>query len=95
MRDWENEFPAAAAIDLHLMEWTLDKVRFYKSQLMTSDGQEKSRGVCRQYDVSISFLSGDCLMQAPSWKSTGKLRTDLQSDYLRSAVLALPWASVS
>ena len=24
-RDWENEFPAAAAIDLHLMEWTLRK----------------------------------------------------------------------
>ena len=37
-RDWENEFPAAAAIDLHLMEWTLDQERLYENPLMTADG---------------------------------------------------------
>lgn len=81
-RDWENEFPAAAAIDLHLMEWTLDQERLYENPLMTADGQEKIRGLCQQYDVSIPSLTGDCFMQAPFWKTSGKVRADLQSDFL-------------
>lgn len=81
-RDWENEFPAAAAIDLHLMEWTLDQERLYENPLMTAVGQEKIRGLCLQYDVSIPSLTGDCFMQAPFWKTSGKARTDLQSDFL-------------
>lgn len=81
-RDWENEFPAAAEIDLHLMEWTLDQERLYENPLVTEDGQEKIRGFCQQYDVSIPSLTGDCFMQAPFWKTNGKARTDLQSDFL-------------
>jgi len=81
-RDWKNEFPAAAAIDLHLMEWTLDQMRLYENPLMTADGQEKIRGLCQQYDVTIPSLTGDCFMQAPFWKTSGQARTDLQSDFL-------------
>jgi len=81
-RDWKNEFEAAAAIDMHLMEWTLDQERLYENPLMTADGQEKIRGLCQQYNVSIPSLTGDCFMQAPFWKTSGKIRTDLQSDFL-------------
>jgi len=82
MRDWENEFPAAAAIDLHLMEWTLDQERLYENPLMTADGQEKIRALCQQYDISIPSLTGDCFMQAPFWKASGEARTELQTDFL-------------
>jgi hexulose-6-phosphate isomerase len=81
-RDWESEFPAAAAIDLHLMEWTLDQERLYENPLLTADGQEIIRGLCRQYDVLIPALTGDCFKQAPFWKTNGKARIDLQSDFL-------------
>ena len=81
-RDWEDEFPAAAAIDLYLMEWTLDQERLYENPLMTADGQEKIRELCRQYDFSIPSLTGDCFMQAPFWKVDGRARADLQADFL-------------
>jgi len=81
-RDWEFEFPAATAIDLHLMEWTLDQERLCDNPLMTLDGQRKIRTLCHQFDVSIPSLTGDCFMQAPFWKTSGKARTDLQSDFL-------------
>jgi len=81
-RDWKNEFPAAAAIDLHLMEWTLDQERLYENPLMTADGQEKIRALCQQYDISIPSLTGDCFMQAPFWKASGEARTELQTDFL-------------
>jgi L-ribulose-5-phosphate 3-epimerase len=81
-RDWESEFSAAAAIDLHLIEWTLDQERLYENPLLTVDGQESIRGLCRQYNVSIPSLTGDCFMQAPFWKNNGKARTDLQADFL-------------
>ena len=81
-RDWEKEFPAAAAIDLHLMEWTLDQERLYENPLITADGRDKIRRLCQQHDVSISSLTGDCFMQAPFWKISGIARADLQSDFL-------------
>jgi hexulose-6-phosphate isomerase len=80
--DWESEFPAAAAINLHLMEWTLDQERLYENPLMTADGQERIRMLCQQFDVSIRSLTGDCFMQAPFWKANGNARNDLQSDFL-------------
>lgn len=81
-RDWESEFPNAAAIDLHLIEWTLDQERLYANPLMTAVGQDRIRELCQQYDVSIPSLTGDCFMQAPFWKANGKARADLQSDFL-------------
>lgn len=81
-RDWENEFPAAAAIDLHLMEWTLDQERLYENPLMSADGQERIRELCQQHGVSIPSLTGDCFMQAPFWKASGQARTDLHADFL-------------
>lgn len=81
-RDWELEFSVAAAIDMHLMEWTLDHERLYDNPLMTLDGQKNIRALCHQFDILIPSLTGDCFMQAPFWKTSGKARTDLQSDFL-------------
>jgi len=81
-RDWENEFPSATEIDMHLMEWTLDQERLYENPLMSADGQEKIRALCLQHDLLIPSLTGDCFMQAPFWKTNGKARADLQSDFL-------------
>ena len=80
--DWTSEFPAAAAIDLHLIEWTLDQERLYENPLMTLDGQRQINELCRKYDLSIPSLTGDCFMQAPFWKSQGELRVELQKDFL-------------
>jgi L-ribulose-5-phosphate 3-epimerase len=52
-----------------------------KIRLMTTDGQEKIRTLCQQYDFN-SLFTGDCFMQAPFWKTSGKARNDLQSDFL-------------
>lgn len=81
-RDWETEFPAAASINLNLMEWTLDQERLNENPLMKADGQKKIRRLCQQYDVSIPSLTGDCFMQSPFWKTRGEERADLQSDFL-------------
>ena len=81
-RDWENEFPFAAAIDLHLMEWTLDQDRLYENPLMTDFGQERIRTLCQRHDLAIPSLTGDCFMQAPFWKVDAQSRSDLQADFL-------------
>jgi L-ribulose-5-phosphate 3-epimerase len=81
-RDWASEFPAAAAIDLHLMEWTLDQDRLYENPLMRLQGQKMIRTLCRQYDLAIPSLTGDCFMQAPFWKVNGQARASLQADFL-------------
>lgn len=81
-QDWETEFPAAAAAGLHLMEWTLDQERLYENPLMTEAGQARIRELCRQYEVAIPSLTGDCFMQAPFWKQAGAARQVLQDDFI-------------
>jgi L-ribulose-5-phosphate 3-epimerase len=81
-REWEVEFPAAAAIDLHLMEWTLDQERLYANPLLTTSGQSMIRALCKEHDLSIPSLTGDCFMQAPLWKAEGAYRTALESDFI-------------
>jgi L-ribulose-5-phosphate 3-epimerase len=89
--NWVSEFPAAAQNGFHLMEWTLDQERLYDNPLMTAIGQEKILGLCRQYDFSIPSLTGDCFMHAPFWKTSGRAKTKLQSDFqaISSACAAL------
>ncbi len=81
-RDWASEFPAAVAIDLQLMEWTLDQERLHENPLMTTEGQEKIRTLCQQHDLAIPSLTGDCFMQAPFWKVDDQARSGLQAGFL-------------
>ena len=81
-RDWEREFPAAAALGFHAMEWTLDQERLYENPLMTVEGQSRIHALIREYQMAIPSLTGDCFMQAPFWKTEGKAKADLKADFL-------------
>ena len=80
--DWESEFPAAAAVGLHAMEWTLDQDRLYGNPLMTSAGRERIRTLSRDHQIDVPSLTGDCFMQAPFWKEDGEARDGLIADFL-------------
>ena len=79
---WQSEFQTATTIGLHLMEWTLDHEHLYQNPLMTNNGQKKIVDLCKNYDVSIPSLTGDCFMQEPFWKRCLQSRTDLQRDFM-------------
>ena len=79
--DWKNEFPAAEAIDLHLMEWTLDQQQLHNNPLMVPSGQVEIRALCDRYSLSVPSLTGDCFMQAPFWKANVKNVKELQNDF--------------
>lgn len=81
-QDWKTEFAAAAAIGLHMMEWTLDQERLHENPLMTESGQRTISDLCQQHQLTIPSLTGDCFMQAPFWKEEGTAREALQSDFL-------------
>jgi hexulose-6-phosphate isomerase len=51
------------------MEWTLDQSRLYENPLMTIQGQQKIQALCKQHQLSVDSLTGDCFMQAPFWKA--------------------------
>jgi hexulose-6-phosphate isomerase len=79
---WELEFSDAAAINLNLMEWTIDQDRLYENPIMTSDGQEKIRTLSAHHNIYIPSITCDCFMQAPFWKSEGWQSSNLKSDFL-------------
>lgn len=80
--EWELEFPRAQALDLHLMEWTLDQERLRDNPLLTTAGQARIRELGAQHQLEVASLTGDCFMQAPFWKSAGAERQALQADFM-------------
>ena len=78
---WRAEFPAAAALGLRLMEWTLDHDRLAANPLMTPEGQAEIRDLSARYGVAIPSLTGDCFMQAPFWKAAPAERPALEAEF--------------
>ncbi len=81
-RDWEREFPLAAAIGIHAMEWTLDQDRLHENPLMTTAGQTRINELCEKCQIVIPSLTGDCFMQAPFWKTEREAKASLKADFL-------------
>lgn len=81
-QEWESEFPAAAALGIHAMEWTLDQERLYENPLMTDEGRSRIGALQREHDMAIPSLTGDCFMQAPFWKTGGAANASLKADFL-------------
>jgi L-ribulose-5-phosphate 3-epimerase len=77
---WQHEFQIAYDSGFSIMEWTLDQDRLYENPLMTKEGQQEIRDLSNQYEISIPSLTGDCFMQAPYYKVTGKDRESLLQD---------------
>ncbi len=83
---WESEFPAARAINIGLMEWTLDQERLHDNPLLMKEGRKRIRALADDNGVQILSVTGDCFMQAPFFKVTGDKRDSLLRDL--DAVLA-------
>ena len=77
---WRDEFPIANEHGFNIMEWTLDQDRLYENPLMTEKGREEIKNLASNHNVSIPSLTGDCFMQAPFFKVTGKARESLLLD---------------
>jgi hexulose-6-phosphate isomerase len=63
------------------MEWTVDQDRLTDNPIMCEDGQEEIRVLMRECKLNIPSLTGDCFMQAPFWKATGRRRDGLLRDF--------------
>ncbi|MCB9409854.1 TIM barrel protein [Mycolicibacterium sp.] len=81
-RAWEEEFPAATALGIHAMEWTLDQECLLKNPLMTAEGRARIHGLQVEYPIAIPSLTGDCFMQAPFWKDTWEVAANRKADFL-------------
>lgn len=78
---WREEFPAAQAIGVPLMEWTLDQKGLRDNPYNTVAGQAEIKELCAAHSLSIPSVTGDCFMQAPFWKAEGQTRNDLLDDF--------------
>lgn len=71
---WRDEFPAAHALGLDLMEWTLDQARLAENPLMTASGRGELATLSQEFAVEVGSLTGDIFMQAPFWRESGAPR---------------------
>ena len=80
---WQTEFITASSLGFSLLEWTLDQEQLYENPLMTKEGQAEINNLSRKYKIKIPSLTGDCFMQAPFWKLSGKEREKRKKDLIK------------
>lgn len=80
--NWRQEFSLACCLGFKLMEWTLDQDRLYENPLMTEKGRSEIINLSSSYCINIPSLTGDCFMQSPFWKLSGKEKKDRQNDLI-------------
>src|SRR5882757_7073994 len=78
--EWREEFPRANALGLGRMEWTIDQQHLRENPLMTEAGRREILRLSHQNAIEIPSLTGDCFMQAPFWKATGRAQQALVDD---------------
>jgi hexulose-6-phosphate isomerase len=84
---WQDEFPVARQLGVHLVEWTLDQEGLHENPLLSVAGQAQIRELMAKYELSIPSLTGDCFMQAPFYKAGGQEKENLLAD-LRAVLAA-------
>lgn len=78
---WRDEFPTAKSIGIPLMEWTLDQEGLRDNPYNTTVGQAEINALCKQHDIAIPSVTGDCFMQAPFWKAEDEESQSLLEDF--------------
>ena len=77
---WKKEFELAQQNDFSVMEWTIDSLGFHDNPLLTVDGRIEIDCLKKRYGIKIPSLTGDCFMQSPFYKTSGKARVQLLND---------------
>lgn len=79
---WRNEIALGNELGINIMEWTIDQNRLYENPIMTEEGQDEIKSLCKKYNFLIPSLTGDCFMQAPFWKtSDSRYSEKLKNDF--------------
>lgn len=76
-RDWKQEFEIAHGIGLNLMEWTIDHEEILTNPITSIHGCAEINALSKKFNIGIKSLTGDCFMQQPFWKSSGRTKIDL------------------
>ena len=79
-KHWKEEFPAAADISIHKIEWTLDQEMLIENPFISKMGHKEIKKLSSEYGVEVVSLTGDCFMQFPFYKYQGKQYEDLVDD---------------
>ena len=77
---WRKEFELAEQNGFSVMEWTIDSHGFHDNPLLTAGGRSEIGHLKEKYGVSIPSLTGDCFMQDPFFKKSGRAAERLLHD---------------
>ena len=66
-----NELELVKGLNLKHLEWTLDDKNLEKNPLLSHKGQIQIKKLCKQNNITINSITGDCFMQKPFWKKEG------------------------
>jgi len=66
---WQDEFEAAADLNIRKLEWTIDSENFASNPILTSIGREKVRRLKMLFNIETPSVTCDYFMENPPWKS--------------------------
>ena len=68
---WRDEYAKASQLKLPFMEWTLDFDNIDENPLLLDSGRTEILKLNEKFNLNISTLTGDYIMQKPFYKAVG------------------------
>lgn len=69
---WKSEFFIANALNLKLIEWTIDIENFEKNPIINNKGIIEIKNLIKITGVNLQSITTDCFMQKPIWIKNNK-----------------------
>jgi len=67
-KNWRKEFQIANEIGLSLIEWTIDRNKFFLNPINLKMGRDEINSLKKKYSIKLESVTADFFMQSPFFK---------------------------
>ena len=67
-KNWKEEFQIANKIGLGLIEWTIDRDKFFSNPINLKRGRDEINYLKKKYNIRLESVTADFFMQSPFFK---------------------------
>ena len=83
-KNWKKEFEISSKLGLHLIEWTIDRKKFFQNPINTNNGRKEINNLKKKYKIKVESVTADFFMQSPFFKKNLKTEIKILKTFIKN-----------
>jgi L-ribulose-5-phosphate 3-epimerase len=81
-KNWKKEFEISNKLGLDLIEWTIDRKKFFQNPINTNIGRKEINKLKKKYKIKLDSVTADFFMQSPFFKNNLKTEIEILKTFI-------------